>query len=103
LAIGGQQRQSLIALPDTSRNFPPIPAFAQNTPFTNWHKERMMNWKWIQSNGEGFVMAFPKPAFLVVDGLASGPGPPWFLNFTFTWSLPRMGAKRTGVAKGGAP
>jgi hypothetical protein len=25
---------------------------------------------------ERFVMAFPKPAFSVVDGLASGPGPP---------------------------
>jgi hypothetical protein len=59
-------------------------------------------------------MALPKPAFLVVDRLASGPGPPWPLKFTFTWSIapclslgflrrPHMAAKRTGIARGDAP
>ena len=44
LAMGGQETMlGLPSLPDTSRNFTPIPAFSQNTPFTNRHKERMTN------------------------------------------------------------
>ena len=64
-------------------------------------------------------MAFPKLALLVVERLASGPGPPWPLNVTFTPSfapyhvlgcLPAAAAGRPshggevrgGVAKGSA-
>jgi|GEM_PF-2521516 hypothetical protein len=73
----------------------------------------------LQSNREGFVMASPKPALLVVERVASGPGPPWPLNTTFTPSfapshvlgcLPaaaagwpsHRGEARGGVAKGSA-